>query len=273
MDLRLVNTCNNSCLYCLEQSYREKEKYIDINKIISNIRNNILKNTLTFYWWNPLLHPDLIQILIYCRNKWYKSIGLLTNTYSLNKFFLYEMIHNWLTTIWFYFNSFDEKNHDKIVNWWISLSELENNIELIKRSEINYKAIIHINKLNIISLYKDLVVLNKKHFVKNFEFINYFPFDRPYDKFKDMLEYNYNENRIYINLLFKTIEKLNLDVKFFKFNKSFFWAYTNYYDFENWILKQIWEEDKDRLSVKIPYCYKERRCYSCFLMDNCKHKI
>lgn len=270
MDLRIVNTCNNNCLYCLEQSYRTKDKYKDTNYIIEKLKNNSQEKIINFYWWNPLLHYDFIDIIRYSKSFWYKSIGVLTNTLWLNKDYLWNLISSGLTSIWFYFNSFDEKNHNIIVDWWITLHELISNISLIKDSQINYKAIIHINNQNIKRLYKDIIILNKKYNVNNFEFINYFPFDRPYDKYKDLLEYDYYDNKKYINLFFLSLIKLNINAKFIKFSKDFFGDFTNYYDYENWILNQIWEEDVDRLKLLTPFCYVEKRCNYCFIKDNCK---
>jgi molybdenum cofactor biosynthesis enzyme MoaA len=49
MDLRIVNTCNNDCLYCLEQSYRTKGKYINKEEIFKDILNNFADKIITFY--------------------------------------------------------------------------------------------------------------------------------------------------------------------------------------------------------------------------------
>lgn len=273
MDLRIVNTCNNNCLYCLEQSNRTKEEYLDKNRIFSFIDDKKDDEVISFYGWNPLLHPAFEEIVLYCKDNWFKHIWILTNTFSLNKSYLDKLSNAWLTTISFYFNSFDVTIHNKIVNWWINLVEFEKNIELLKESKLNYKAIIHVNKQNIKSLYKDILVLNKKYSVKIFEFVNYFPFDRPYDEYRKLLEYDYVDNKSYINLLFITIIKLELDAKFFKFSKIFFWQFINYYDFNAWILKQIWEEDIERLKEDEPFCYYEKRCNNCFIKDNCKFYV
>ena len=63
-----------------------------------------------------------------------------------------------------------------------------------------------------------------------------------------------------------------LKVKFVKFSKDFFWDCLNFYDYEKWIVNQVWKEDIERLSWKeIPFCFKESRCDFCFLKDNCKY--
>lgn len=270
MDLRIVNTCNNNCLYCLEQSYRLKEKYIYKNDIFLLINKN-LDDNITFYWWNPLLHPDIIEIVKYSFSLWYKSIWILTNSYWLDNNLLNNLIENWLSSIWLYFNSFNREKHNLIVNWWIDYDEFINNLSIISKTKLFLKVIIHVNNENINSIYKDLLILNKKFWIKNFEFINYFPFDRPYDLYKNILEFDEFKNKDYINNIFIIIEKLKLNVSFVKFPKSFFWKYIKYYDFSNWILNQIGEEDINRLDIKEkPFCFLESRCNSCFIRDNCK---
>jgi MoaA/NifB/PqqE/SkfB family radical SAM enzyme len=270
MDLRIVNTCNNNCLYCLEQSLRIKEKFIKKEKIFFLLDWEKNKNNITFYWWNPLLHPDILEIVNYCKKNGYKNIWLLTNTFWLNKEFLNNLIYSWLNNIWFYFNSFNKDKHNLIVDWWIKFSELLKNIKLISETNIFFKAIIHINNLNIKLLSNDLIVLWKKYLVNNIDFVNYFPFDRPYDN-KDFLEYDIKKNKDNIISLFKIIKSLNLKAKFVKFSKDFFWIFIEFYDFNNWIIKQIWKEDIKRLSWdKITFCFIEKRCNWCFLKDNCK---
>ena len=36
MDIRIVNTCNNNCKYCLEQDLRRQEKYIGFDDWAKN---------------------------------------------------------------------------------------------------------------------------------------------------------------------------------------------------------------------------------------------
>jgi sulfatase maturation enzyme AslB (radical SAM superfamily) len=179
------------------------------------------------------------------------------------------LMKSWLNSIWFYFNSFDENKQKIITNNWIILKNLLENIILIKNSWIFYKTIIHINKQNISSIANDVLILYKKFLVKNFEFVNYFPFDRPHEKYKDLLEYDIETERKNIDKLFLIIKKEGLNAKFIKFEKNFFWKFVKYYDFERWVLEQILEEDKERLAIKNPFCLMENRCKACFIKDNC----
>lgn len=270
MDLRIVNTCNNNCLYCLESSLRNKEKFIDKNIIFSKITESSDRFNITFYWWNPLMHPDLKEIISFCKKVGYKSIWILTNTYGLNKNNLQDYYNLWLSTIWVYFNSFSKENHEK-VNWnWISYEQLIYNIKLISESNLNIKIIIHVNNLNLLNLYKDIYILNKNFWINNIDFVNYFPFDKPYQN-RNLLEYELIENRENIISLFKILIKLDIKFNFLKFSKDFFFDNKNYYNFKIWVEKQVWKEDFIVLNSKTkPFCFIEKRCKSCFLKDICK---
>ncbi len=268
MDLRIVNTCNNNCLYCLEKSLRSKDKFIDKKNIFEKISDNN-DFIINFYWWNSLLHPDFYEIISFCKTKWYSSIWVLTNWEWINEEQLSEFLKLWLTTVWLYFNSFSKNNH-QIVNWnWISYSDYLKVLQKLSKSWINLKIIIHVNNLNIKTLYRDVLILNKKYWVKNIDFVNYFPFDKPYEN-RDFLEYLLSENKVQILKLFSVIEKLWINFNFLKFSKEFFFWKDSFYDFEFWVKKQIWEEDLFVLnSKKTPFCYKEKRCKNCFLKDVC----
>lgn len=268
MDLRIVNTCNNNCLYCLEQDYRNREKFIDKNIIFSEILNSNTKEILNFYGWNPLLHPDLLEIISFWKNNWFKNISLLTNTFWISRDYLSDLNNAWLSQIWIYFNSIN--NHNLVSNSNFDLKDLLKNIEIISKSWIKIKFIIHINKQNISDIYKNILFLVKNFWVFEFEFINYFPFDIPYEKYKNLLEYDILENRQNIDKLFVVIKKLWIKSRFVKFSKDFFWKYLEFYDFNSWILNQIWEEDILRLKEKKPFCLVQKRCKNCFIKDNCK---
>jgi molybdenum cofactor biosynthesis enzyme MoaA len=49
MDLRIVNTCNSNCAYCLEQSLRKKEKFLDKYIIFDLLKKEENKKILNFF--------------------------------------------------------------------------------------------------------------------------------------------------------------------------------------------------------------------------------
>jgi hypothetical protein len=64
--------------------------------------------------------------------------------------------------------------------------------------------------------------LNKKFGIRNIECINYFPFDRPYDEYRELLEYDVQEKRKVIDTIFHAIKTLKIEANFVKFPRDFF---------------------------------------------------
>ena len=268
MDIRITYTCNNNCLYCLEQTYRRKEPFLNTDLIYDQIQSSRDTN-ITLYGWNPLLHPNLLEIIWFSKSQWKRSIGILTNTFLLSKSLLSRLQDSWLTSLGYYFHRFDKSIHTTIVNGGISYAQLLCNMKFISTSWLHQKCIIHIHKQNIQSVYRDISILTTQYGIKNFDFVNYFPHDRPYELYHDILGYSYSENRGFIDKLFCTLEKFWVHATFVKFPKEFFGKFQNYYDFDNGILWQVWEEDIFRFWTG-DVCYTQKRCSHCFLIDNCE---
>lgn len=216
MDLRIVNTCNNNCLFCLEQAYRKKIKFIKKEKIFEILEQEENKDILCFYWWNPFLHPDLEEIIIFARNIWFKNISLLTNTFWLSEEFLKKLKNAWLAGISFYFNSFSEEKQKFLTNSSNSVKNLMKNILLFKKSNFQIKCIIHLNRQNIEETPKNIIILNQKFWIKNFEFVKYHMVSRA-KNFKNFLEFDSFEEEIFFRKIRKISEKLNLNINFKKF--------------------------------------------------------
>ena len=220
MDLRIVNTCNNNCLYCLEQSLREEKKYIDF-KIIESILEKSEEKNLTFYGWNPLLHPELIEIIWCAKKHNFENIWILSNTWSISEKYLDQLILVGLNNFWIYFYSFQKNIHNIYSGNNLELTQLLKNITLISKKNIFCKIIIHVNNSNIDTLGRDIEILHSKFWITHFEFVNYLIEDRA-KKYEKLLQYKVSQKADKIEILFHSLKKLNLNVKFIRFNKEFF---------------------------------------------------
>lgn len=216
MDLRIVNTCNNDCLFCLEQAYRKKIKFIKKEKIFEILEQEENKEILCFYGWNPLLHPDLKEIIIFARSIWFKNISLLTNTFWVEENFLKNLKNAWLTGISFYFNSFLEEKQKFLTNSQNSVKNLLKNILLLKKNNFNIKCIIHLNNQNIEEIPRNILILNKNFWIKNFEFVKYYIVSRA-KNFREFLEFEKEKEKIFFEKIEKISKKLNLQISFKKF--------------------------------------------------------
>ena len=261
-------------MYCLEQSLRTQEKYIPISEIFSLLEEQKMSypddTVLSFYGWNPLLHPDIEKIIHHADTLWFHNISLLTNTKWLTQKKIDRLSEIGLRYMSVYFHTFSKEHHNKIVQWWVSLEELLGNIQVLSRKNMLVKLIIHINKQNLHFLYKDILKLYKVFWVRKIDFINYFPFDRPYDAYHQELFYDYYDCRQSISALFEVLKKYSIESQFMKFPQAFFWRYNEYYDYHQSVENQIWLEDRERLSSsQTPFCKKENRCNICFIQDSC----
>jgi len=248
MDLRIINTCNSNCIYCLEQALRKEKKYISKKDVYSALEWENSKNILSFYWWNPLLHPDLVDIIFFAKSIGYKDISLLTNGYSSNLALFQQLKSAWLSSVSLYFHSMSmqihnlivwEKNHDLIELLW--------NIKSLQSIGLLGKIIIHVNRANISSLAKDIKILSQKFWVKKIEFINYYPFSRAYDRYHKVLFYEIADVENYIDEIFQAIKQEQILAQFIKFPRDFFDWHSEYYKPELFF-QQISAQDKSRLS-------------------------
>ncbi len=224
MDIRIVNTCDSDCMYCLEQSLRKKQKFIPrevILKLLQQQRSNFPDDSiLAFYGWNSLLHPNLTGIITDAKNLWFKSISLLTNTQGITQKYLEYLQSCGLTGISFYFHSLDSEIHNMIVQKWISLEELYKNISIIQKSWISYTCIIHVNQQNIGLLYKIVAELYIKYSVKNFEFIRVRLLSRAKNKFSKQLEILPENQEKDIAHLERILQKIKAQYEFIHFENK-----------------------------------------------------
>lgn len=267
MDFRIVNTCNNDCLFCLERGLRNRKPFLGMSEILEMILKSE-DDRIWIYWGNPLLHPDFKQIVNELWKTW-KNISVMTNTFWLDNYNLVELKMYGLSGISVFFNSFDENIHNKLTWWSLPLKKLLKNIDELKSFGLLIKFMINVNSYNIDSIYKDVLLLNKLFWINIFEFSLVFPFDKPWEN-KEMF-FDFNEKREKILKLFKVIKSKKIEAYFYKFPKEFFAWFSEFYDEKRWVEDQIWEEDIETFKEKNPICLQEKRCVFCYLREVCPH--
>jgi len=272
VDLRLVNYCNNNCLYCLEKSLRKLS-------IWTNIDKRKLKNkSISIYGWNIFVCNGWKKILKDLVDNNIKIFSIQTNGYWFKDEDINFLRNIWVRTINLKLHSLIPYK-DYILAWRPkNYYSVKNKVRLILKLldsgfivRVNY----FVTKLNLIDLYKEFCVLYKIG-IKDFDFIGPHPFDEVWD-YKDiiLIDYMTNENKAIFN---KFLEKLslfmkkdkNLKINFKKFPCSFFYNKNkSFCNLQKTVIEQISEEDKEILNWKVkPYCYP-KRCRYCFLQDIC----
>lgn len=213
MDLRIVNTCNSDCLYCLEQDLRQDEAFFSFAEISKKLEKEKQREVLCFYGWNPLLHPELLKIIHYGKDLGYKNISLLTNGQWIDTEVITKCKEAWITGFSFYVHSLNDQTHKRVSRSSQNLSNLLEKISLVSQSWLYIRGIIHTHGLNISEIPQIMYVLYKKYGIQDFECINYNPVSRA-EQFKDILSYEKKDFIQMYEIVKKIIEKYHLRVQF-----------------------------------------------------------
>lgn len=268
-DLRITNTCDSDCLYCLEQEYRSLPKFVAADAALAQARVFPDRENITFYGGNPLLHPQLEEIVAGCKAAGYRSVGLLTNSRGLDCRKLAALLKAGLSDVGAYFHTFHAARHDAVVHGGISLPELLGNLEGLSQSGVGLKCVVHVNALSLPGLHETVVRLALTYGVKRFEFVNWFPFDRAWDAHRAALSYSAADAAREAPKLFSALKKTGATARFSKFPRAFFaGGGESWYDQASGILAQVGREDRERLAGPgDPACAAPERCGQCFLRD------
>lgn len=136
-DVKVWFACNNMCSFCVQWDKRFKFKPRTIVEI-----KNILKEefsawaeSLVFTWWEPTVHPNLVEAIKYAREIWFKQIQIQSNGRNFAKLdYLKDLINAWATEFspsihWFRRDTHDNQVWSKwaweeVVRWLINLKSL-----------------------------------------------------------------------------------------------------------------------------------------------------
>lgn len=154
-DIKVGFACNNYCTFCVQWDKRFKFK----PRTISEIKNIILKEFelgaryVVFTWWEPTVHPNLVDAVKYAKDIWYLQIQIQSNWTNFDDIdYVKKLINAWVTEFspsihWFYKETHDKQvatnwAWERVVKWLINLRKL--NCLVIINSVVtkdNYKEI------------------------------------------------------------------------------------------------------------------------------------
>ena len=154
-DVKVWFACNNHCSFCVQWDKRNKFKPRKLKEIkdILDKEYNSWAEYVVFTWWEPTVHPDLVESVRYAKKIWYKQIQIQSNWTNFSKEdYTKDLIEAWVTEFspsihWFHRETHDKQVNniwawDKIIKWIILLKKL--NQYIIMNSVItqsNYKEI------------------------------------------------------------------------------------------------------------------------------------
>lgn len=162
-DIKVGFACNNHCTFCVQwdKRYKYKPRTLDeIKKIVFN-EYTLWARALVFTWWEPTVHPNLIEAVRYSKEVWYIQIQIQSNWTNFDNIeYVQDLIKAGVTEFSPSIHWFKKETHDKqvwtpwawnrVVKWLINLRNL--NCLVIINSVItkdNYKEIPLLAKLLI----------------------------------------------------------------------------------------------------------------------------
>lgn len=162
-DIKVGFACNNHCTFCVQwdKRYKYKPRTLDEIKTIVLNEYNLWARSLVFTWWEPTVHPNLIDAVKYAKEVWYIQIQIQSNWTNFDNIeYVKDLIKAWVTEFSPSIHWFKKETHDKqvwthwawdrVVKWLINLRNL--NCLVIINSVItkdNYKEIPLLAKLLI----------------------------------------------------------------------------------------------------------------------------
>jgi len=137
-DVKVWFACNNRCTFCVQWDKREKFKPRTIKEIKNIIKEEYVlwAKYIVFTWWEPTVHPDLVEAVAYAKEIWYKQIQIQSNGTNFDKIeYVQKLIDAWVTEFSPSIHGFHKDTHnkqvatpwawDRVIKWLINLRKLD----------------------------------------------------------------------------------------------------------------------------------------------------
>lgn len=149
--LFITGKCNLNCSYCFNIKNLKDNDMMELDYIKKIVKANPWVNKYDIQWWEPLMHPQINEIIRYLQGKW-KKVWIYTNWYLLKKL---NKEHKWLK-IWISFQSITSNNKSlkPIADVLQNLIEYQN--------YYSFKLVFLLNNNNSIFLEKFVDIIDKK---------------------------------------------------------------------------------------------------------------
>ncbi len=137
-DIKVWFACNNHCTFCVQWDKRYKYKPRTLDEIKSIILNeyNLWARSVVFTWWEPTVHPNLVEAVSYSKELWFIQIQIQSNWTNFDDIeYIKKLLNAWVTEFSPSIHWFKKETHDKqvwtpwawdrVVRWLINLRKLK----------------------------------------------------------------------------------------------------------------------------------------------------
>ncbi|QNJ01753.1 radical SAM protein [Synechococcus sp. PROS-U-1] len=116
IEISPVGACNHRCTFCAVDYIGYKSTFMNTNKLkesLRSMRSQGVKSIMYAGEGEPLLHPDISEIVNFTKEKSNIDVSFTTNAYKLNDEFIKRSLHN-ISWIKISFNGGDEDTYSSI---------------------------------------------------------------------------------------------------------------------------------------------------------------
>lgn len=109
IEINIWKACNNRCKFCMSSKSKDWDsKFTTLDVLKQKIDSYAKKwyNSIWFLWWDISIHPQIIDIISYCKNNWFININIVTNGVKFSDYeFTKKVVEAWLTRVNFSIHS------------------------------------------------------------------------------------------------------------------------------------------------------------------------
>ncbi len=293
IEINIWKACNNKCKFCMSSKPSlwdiKFSKFDIIRKSLNEYYNNWYRS-VWFLWWDISIHPNVLEIIKCCREIWYQSINIISNSMRFSDFsFAYNIVKKWLTRINISIHSHISYIEDDLtqVKWWLQkkLRAIDNFSFLYKKWILQSPISINIvvNKKNYLYIVETVLYFFKEKNIKDIR-INFIRLSDDVKENWDLLKISYSEFLPYLKKLIYLSLKYNIRITFDTFPPCIFYlvSFKNYkyiinkflwekFDHINeilWLNKETSFNWKDRKANELKAKFKQ--CSNCFYENVCE---
>lgn len=125
IEVNIWKACNNRCKFCMSSKSKEWDsKFTTLEVLKWKIDSYVKKEykSIGFLWWDISIHPQIVEIISYCKANWFENINIVTNWVKFHDFeFTKKVVEAWLTRVNFSIHSHIDEVEDYLtgVKWWL----------------------------------------------------------------------------------------------------------------------------------------------------------
>lgn len=293
IEINIWKACNNKCRFCMSS----KSELWDIKFVRFDILKEKIKwyadnwyKSIGFLWWDISIHPNIIEIISFCKQSWFININVISNWMKFDDLSLAENIVNaGLTRINFSIHSHLSEVEDYLIQvpgWLNRKLKAIDNLKLfynnwLLRDDLSINIVL--NSKNLSTIVETCLYFYKIKNIKDIR-INFIWLNNDTKENWDDLRITYTDFIPYLKQLIYISLKYNIRITFDTVPACIFYKIDKI-NYKSLIKRFLWEDldhitEIDHINNNDNFNWKERKkdmlkmqfeqCDDCLYKKSCQ---